>query len=203
LDRLRDLDAVLISHPHHDHLDVGSLRRIESACPVVAPRGCRWTLRRAGFADLKEVDVGDRVSIAGLEIEAVRAVHDGRRYPLGRRRPALGYLLDGPPSIYFAGDTDLFPEMRDLAGRVEVAALPVTGWGPRVPEGHLDSERAASAVAMIRPRVAIPIHWGTLAAGRKLAAVGRSAPLEFARAVERDTPDVEVRILAPGERLEL
>lgn len=202
LEELRGLDAILISHAHHDHLDAGSLRRLGGGCPVVAPRGCGGILRRAGFRDLCEADVGDRMTIAGLETEAVPAAHDGRRYPFGRRRPALGYLFGGAPSIYFAGDTDLFAGMEDLAGRVDVAALPVAGWGPRVPSGHLDPERAARAVDAIRPKIVIPIHWGTLAVGWRGVAVS-TAPRAFEHRVAETAPQVEVRVLVPGQRLDL
>ncbi len=151
-----------------------------------------------------EVEAGDRIEVGGVGIETISAHHDGRRYPMGRRRPALSYLLAGPPSVYFAGDTDLFPEMAELAGRVDVAALPVGGWGPDVPAGHLDPERAARAAAMIQPRIAIPIHWGTLVALGAQRDADPFAPAdEFARAAERHAPEVEVRILAPGERLAL
>ena len=204
LEQLGSLDAILISHAHHDHLDPASLRMLPGRCPVIAPRGCRLALWRGGFRQVIEVESGERVEVDGNRIEAIEARHEGRRYPFGRRRPAFGYLLDGPPSIYFAGDTDLFEGMNDLAGRVEVAALPIGGWGPRIPEGHLDPERAARALAAIQPRIAIPIHWGTLASrgarGRgDLLATAR----EFTRIASRIAPDVEVRVLAPGECLEL
>jgi L-ascorbate metabolism protein UlaG (beta-lactamase superfamily) len=202
LDDLRGLDAILISHAHHDHLDVGSLRRLKGDCPVIAPRGCRWTLWRAGFRHVISVDPGDQVATEKLALEVLPAAHDGRRYPFGRRLPALGYLIAGPPSIYFAGDTDLFEAMGELVGRVDVAALPVSGWGSRVPAGHLDPERAARAVAMIRPRIAIPIHWGTLGTGPRLAS-GATEPRAFERAVSRIASDVDVRVLAPGESIEL
>ena len=164
LEDLAALDAVLVSHAHHDHLDPPSLRQVARDCPVIAPRGCGMLLRRSGIRDVVEVDAGDRVAVGGISVEAVRAVHDGRRYPIGRRLAALGYLLEGPVRVYFAGDTDLFPEMAALAGRVDVAALPVWGWGPRLPPGHLDPESAAHAASLVRPRIAVPIHWGTLTA---------------------------------------
>jgi L-ascorbate metabolism protein UlaG (beta-lactamase superfamily) len=201
---LGSLDAILISHPHADHLDVPSLRSLDAECPVVAPRGCARILRRAGIREAIEVEPGDRVEVVGCAVEAVEALHDGRRYPLGRPRPALGYLLEGPPSLFFAGDTDLFPEMAALSGRVEIAALPVWGWGPALPAGHLDPERAAQAVAMIEPKIAIPIHWGTMTSvGAQRGADPHAPPHEFARAVADMAPDVEVSVLAPGERLEI
>jgi L-ascorbate metabolism protein UlaG (beta-lactamase superfamily) len=202
-DVLTRLDAILVSHAHHDHLDVVSLRRVTPGCPlVIGPRGTAGYLRRGGAAEVVEVDVGDRVAVGGLTVEAVPALHDGRRYPIGAPLPALGFLLDGPTRLYFAGDTDLFDGMSDLAGRVDLAAVPVGGWGPRTPPGHLDPERAAEAVALIAPRAAIPIHWGTYARidlKPDLLAPAR----EFAAAAARVAPDVTVHVLQPGERLEL
>jgi L-ascorbate metabolism protein UlaG (beta-lactamase superfamily) len=204
LDAIGALDGILISHAHHDHLDPPSLRLVARDCLVIAPRGCAGILRRSGVRERIEVDAGDRIDVEGVEIEAVPAHHDGRRYPVGRLRPALGYLMHGPPTIYFAGDTDLHPELERLQGRVEVAALPVGGWGPRVPAGHLDPERAARAAAVIQPKIAIPIHWGTLVALGSQRGVDPAAPaLDFSRAVERQAPQVDVRVLASGQRLEL
>ena len=71
--------------------------------------------------------MGDRVGVGGVDVEAVPALHDGRRYPVGRPR-ALGFL-PAPPRVYFAGDTDLFDGMAALAGRVDLAALPIGAGG--------------------------------------------------------------------------
>ena len=63
-------------------------------------------------------------------------------------------------SVYFAGDTDVFPGMAELAP-VDVALLPIWGWGPTMGPGHMDPARAAEAAALLGARLAIPIHWGT------------------------------------------
>ena len=101
--------------------------------------------------------------------------------------------------MYFAGDTDLFPEMARLAP-VDVALLPVAGWGPKLGPGHLDAARAAQAAALLRARIAIPIHWGTLHprlyAARRLVQPTRG---EFAAQVAAVAPEVEVRVLRPAE----
>ena len=62
--------------------------------------------------------------------------------------------------VYFAGDTDIFDGMADLAP-VDVALLPIWGWGPTMGPGHMDPARAAQAAALLQARLAIPIHWGT------------------------------------------
>ena len=104
--------------------------------------------------------------------------------------------------MYFAGDTDLFPGMADIAPGLDVALLPIWGWGPTLGAGHLDPLRAAEALVMLRPRLAIPIHWGTYAPAVMLRAFRRSflarPPHDFVRAARRLAPDVQVRVLAPG-----
>jgi L-ascorbate metabolism protein UlaG (beta-lactamase superfamily) len=194
---LLPLDAILVSHAHRDHLDLPSLRQVAAGCAVIAPRGTGSLLRDAGAREVVEVEAGDRIAVGATTVEAVPAVHDGRRHPLARRVPALGYTVSG---VYFAGDTDLFEEMTALAGRVDVAALPVWGWGRRVGAGHLDPEAAARAVALIGPAVAVPIHWGTLrAAGTQRGADPLAPARKFAQLVARLAPATEVRVLLPGE----
>ncbi len=204
VEELGPITAILISHAHRDHLDHRSLRRLPADCPVIAPAGCGAIVGSDGAREVIELTAGDRVPVGEITVEAVRAAHDGRRNPFGGRMAALGYLLEGPISVYFAGDTDLFAGMSELAGRVDVALLPVGGWGPRVPAGHLDPERAAEAVARIRPRIAVPIHWGTLRAWGAQRGLDPVAPARsFAEAVGRRAPATEVRILMPGQRLAL
>jgi len=198
---LIDPDAVLISHAHLDHLDLPSLRRLPSSTRVVLPRGWARLARRAGLHDVAEVEPGDRIAVGRVHVLATAARHDGHRVLPGRTGEALGYVVEGPRRVYFAGDTDLFDGMRDLAGRLDVALLPVSGWGRRLPAGHLDPERAARAVALLRPRYAIPIHWGTFAAPRSRRESPERAAREFARLAAAHAPHAEVRVLLPGEQM--
>ena len=200
-------DLVLISHLHLDHLDLRSLRRFPSGTALVVPRGATRYAARGGAKRIHEVALGETISVEGIEVTGVRAVHDGYRLRhRGEQIEALGYVIRaGERTVYFAGDTDLFPEMSDL-GPVDVALLPVWGWGSYVGAGHLDPERAAEALTMIRPRLAVPIHWGTLyPAGMRRF---RPEPLVepprvFARLAARLAPDVEVRVLEPGSETSL
>jgi L-ascorbate metabolism protein UlaG (beta-lactamase superfamily) len=217
----RDLDAVLISHAHLDHLDVPSLRMIDRATPVIVPRGVGPLLRRQGFDPL-EVDEGDEVEFplrrgggeaARATVRAVPAFHSGTRYPLGTPSVALGYVVTGAAaatgaegavspglSTYFAGDTGLFDGMQDL-GPVDVAVLPVGGWGPRLPDDHLGPLSAARALQLLRPRACVPVHWGTLYPPwlpPEFNAKWSEWPRAFERYARHLAPEVDVRVLPPG-----
>jgi L-ascorbate metabolism protein UlaG (beta-lactamase superfamily) len=205
LDALQGLDGVLVSHAHMDHLHLPSLRLVAAACPVVVPRGCGQLLTRAGIADVTEIAAGESIDLDGVEITATPALHDARRWPLGKRTPTLGFVVGGTTTrVYFAGDTDLFDGMRELAGSIDVALLPVAGWGAHLPAGHLDPPRAVEALVLLEPRIAVPIHWGTLASGalRRLGDL-QGAPQEFALLAAERVPEVDVRVLQPGESLRM
>jgi L-ascorbate metabolism protein UlaG (beta-lactamase superfamily) len=204
-DEHHEVDAVLVSHAHHDHLHLPSLGRLRGSPPIIVPAGLGSLVGARGH-EVIEMSEGDRVTVGPLSVEAVPALHHGGRPPLGPTSTALGYLLEGSVRVYFAGDTDLFPEMSALAGSVDIALLPVWGWGPRLGVGHLDPYRAAEAVVRIKPRLAVPIHWGTFypfALARIWPRALARPPHDFAREVRRVAPTTEVRILAPGDAMEL
>ena len=197
----RDLDAVFISHGHHDHLDLASLRRIPGQPTVLVPRGFGRLVAGSAPGPVEEVVPGEHLVIDRVAFDVVHAEHDGRRRPFGPQGPALGCVVRGSRTVYFPGDTDLFPGMDELAG-ADVALLPVWGWGPNLGRGHLDPDRAAEAAARLRPGLAVPIHWGTLyPVGLRRV---HSRPFDdpggrFEAAAARVAPEVPVRVLAPGE----
>ncbi len=228
-----DVDVVLISHLHHDHLDLASLRLLGEETHVVVPAGAGAWLRRKGFGAVTELGVGEvaqvgtatepaarqvaqvetvtepgvgEVAKAGtLAVTAVQARHDGRRLG-GPHAETLGYLVSGGHTVYFAGDTELFAEMSNLPRPLDLALLPVAGWGPTLGAGHMGPLDAARAAGLIGPRIAVPVHWGTLSplglSSRHRARLG-DPPRLFAEQVASIAPRVEVRILAPGQETDL
>jgi L-ascorbate metabolism protein UlaG (beta-lactamase superfamily) len=214
-----DVDLVLISHLHADHLHVPSLRRLGPRPRIVVPRGAGAWLRAKGFARVDELSAGDVLTDGDLRITAVPADHSGHRWgprlTHGPQTESLGHLLEGAgSSVYVSGDTDLIPAMKRLGDRgVDVTVLPVWGWGPNLGPGHLDPARAAEAVALLRPRVAVPVHWGTVTV-TGLSRVpnplrGRmrrllvEPPLEFAAAVATRGLPTQVVIAQPGRPVPL
>ena len=207
-----DVDAILISHLHVDHLHLPSLRRLPAGRPVFAPRGAGGFLARHGFDQVEEMDAGDVATLKGIAIEATPANHPNRHMPGRPRTRALGYVIHARRAVYFAGDTDLFHGMATIGDQVaggrklDVALLPVWGWGPTLGAGHLDPFRAAQALQMLRPALAVPIHWGTyfpMGLRAFLPRLLHRPPRAFADYAAHMAPDVRVCLLEPGQALDL
>jgi L-ascorbate metabolism protein UlaG (beta-lactamase superfamily) len=195
------VDAVLVSHAHPDHFERRSVRMLAGDPLVVVPRGLGRAVRRAG-GRAGELVVGEGLELGGgWTVRAVPARH--WRWVGAPTAATIGYLLEGPGvAIWFAGDTSRFRGLAALAGRVDVALLPVASWGPHLGPGHLSPRSAAEVARDVGARVAVPIHWGTLyPAGleRRHAAPLVEPADRFARWAARLAPDLDVRVLRPGE----
>ena len=201
-----EIDAVLISHMHFDHLDLPSLRRLGAGTRLIVSRGAGHFLERKGFTNVVELGVGDAVELRDARVTAVAAKHEGRRHAFASPVETVGYRVSASREVYFVGDTELHPGMSESAGGLDLALLPVWGWGPALGPGHLDPGEAARAAALLRPRLAVPIHWGTLfpvGLARWRGRLLRDPPREFAARASELAPDVDVRVLEPGEWLDL
>lgn len=197
------VDGVVISHAHPDHFNRASLRAVRGGPLVVVPRGLGSRAARGGHR-VREVTVDDSVEIGGVRVTAVSALHG--RWPLHPGARPLGFLIEGSTSVYFAGDTAIDPLMARLAGRVNVALLPVGRWGPPRGPARLTPSTAVDAATLVGARTVIPIHWGTLylpgfAAGRWGWGSFDAGDAFAIEAAER-VPDLDVRVLRPGEATE-
>ncbi len=199
-------DLVLISHLHMDHLHVPSLRLFGAEVPLVVPAGAGDLLRRKGFRD---------VARSASRHHDRRRPTDHRGGPGGAQRPAavpaqrvradaVGYVLRAAgAAVYFPGDTDLFDEMGSWAP-VDVALLPIWGWGPSLGEGHLDPAGAVAATGLVEPRLVVPIHWGTFSplSVRQRRPAWLDEPVERFRAGLDDAGIGErLHVLTPGDTL--
>ncbi len=192
------VDAVLLSHAHPDHFDRRSLAGLMGNPLIVVPVGLGKVVERMGFR-VQELAAEERTEVGGLGVTAVPA-HHGRwpRYPSAG---AIGFLVEGAPSVYFAGDTSAFGGLRSLAGSVDVALLPIGSWGPHSAPWHLGPRGAARLAAMIGARVVVPIHWGTLypaGLARVWGGPQDRPAVRFRSACETLAPATDLRILDPG-----
>jgi len=175
-----DADVIFVSHSHFDHCSPPDIARIsKSDTAIVAPAETIAQLHAANA-----VDPGQQITFKEIAVEAVAAYNIGKKFhPKGHNWCGAVFTLGGK-RIYYAGDTDLVPEMSDLKD-VDLALLPVGG------TYTLDAETAAKACQAIGPKAAVPYHWGDI--------VGTRADAEkFARAAK-----CKVHVLQPMETLTL
>ena len=179
-DAPHDADVVFVSHSHFDHCSPDDIARISNeATAIVAPAE---TIEKLGAANA--VTPGESITIKGVQVEAVAAYNVGKAFhPQDNNWLGAVFTLDGK-RVYYAGDTDLIPEMSDLRD-VDVAMLPVGG------TYTLDSGQAAKACKAIGCRLAIPYHWGDIVGTRQDARA-------FIQAV-----GAVGKLLEPGETLAL
>lgn len=148
-------DLILVSHDHYDHCSLADLEQIVKSGTVIVTEA-QAAAKLAG--DVRVVRPGDKVEVRGVTIEAVPAYNTNKAF-----HPAangwLGFIItvEGV-RIYHAGDTDYIPEMRHFAA--DIALLPVSG------TYVMTAEEAAQAALDLKPRIAIPMHYGTLGGTR-------------------------------------
>jgi L-ascorbate metabolism protein UlaG (beta-lactamase superfamily) len=142
-------DLILISHPHHDHLSLVDVKKIQKEDTVIIATGDA-AAQLPG--DVRALKPGDKVMVHGVTVEAVPAYNIDKPYH-PQANQWIGFLLmvEGK-TIYYGGDTDFIPEMKTI--KADVWILPVGG------TYTMTAKEAASVINMVRPEVAIPIHCG-------------------------------------------
>ena len=198
---------MLISHLHHDHAHLGSLRLLGDVPILTSPANAAWLsghgLNGTGIDETTWTHLGQG---AGLDVRLTPAVHHSRPMPI-RPNDANGHLIRSPSDgvVWLAGDTALFPELDAMAepgpDAVDVAVVPVAGWGPKLSPGHMGPQEAATACGQVGARWAVPVHWGTLhtPGGRHIPRrwMDKAGPA-FVAAVERDAPRCQPVLLDVG-----
>jgi L-ascorbate metabolism protein UlaG (beta-lactamase superfamily) len=172
-----EADVVLISHEHFDHLSLEDLQKvIFPGTTIVASPLCRDALKEVKVKAIHYLDPGGKHLVGKVEINGLAAYNinkfrePGKAFhPKGEKR--LGFLIkmDGT-TVYHAGDTDLIPEMKSI--RCDIALLPVSG------TYVMTAEEAAQAAATVKPKIAVPMHYGAI--------VGTDADAEKFKSLVKD-----------------
>ena len=202
-DGLPELAGVLVSHGHYDHFDLAAFAAYpDHEVPFVVKRGLAARVVRAGFPNVIEVDAWQQASLGGLRVTAAPARHSV---------PEVCFVLEGAAgqSVFFGGDTLRIAELDEVAlryPRIDLALLPVNGLAIRPAFNRqvvMTAEEAAELAAVLRARVAVPIHYRYTAGPIRDRFLLKydGTPERFAEALSEAEPAVQAKILEPGEPL--
>jgi L-ascorbate metabolism protein UlaG (beta-lactamase superfamily) len=167
-------DLILISHEHFDHCSPEDIQKIQGPKTIIVTE--KDSAKRL-TGDIRVMKPGDVLDLGDVKIEAVASYNiDKEFHP--KKKGWLGFVVETEGvRVYHAGDTDFIPEMKDL--KVDIAFLPVSG------TYVMTAEQAVKAALAIRPKLAIPMHYGAIVGDARDAA-------RFQKAFEGK---VDVRVL--------
>lgn len=153
----RPADIILITHSHHDHCSIEDIKKISTDKTVIlATPDCQSKLQgKVDFRDLVLMMPGKDVTMGNINVEAVPAYNTDKEFhPKGNEW--VGYVVDmNSKRIYHCGDTDMIPEMTKIH-KPDVALMAVSG------TYVMTAEEAANAVDTFKPKLAIPMHYGSI-----------------------------------------
>ena len=198
---LPKLAAVVASHGHIDHFDLESFKAYpDKAVPFFVGKEMVADAQKAGFTNVHGLAPWEHETIDGLTFTATPGAHG---------MPELTWVISGEGrTVFFGGDSLKIPELEGIAARVppiDVALMPVNGLRAVGPQVVMNAEEAADVVAMLHPRVAVPMHYtftGSWFSDTFILGYD-GTPERFVNAVTKTAPQTKTVVLAPGELLAL
>jgi len=207
-DQLPNVDVVLVSHNHYDHMDVATLRRLQErfSCQVVTTLGNKAFLEARGLAGVTELGWWQSAERRGLRVTATPAQHFSARTPFDRNRTLwAGFVLEGSGRrVFYAGDSGYhthFADIRQRLGPFDAALIPIGAYEPRwfMSVNHMNPEEAVRAHLDLGSPLSVAMHFGCF----QLTDEAIDEPVrELARARDaHGVPAPAFRVLDPGETL--
>lgn len=209
-DDLPSISVVLLSHNHYDHCDLPTLQGLDRRFHplVVTPLNNGPLLKSAGLRRIEELDWWQAAATTPLRITLTPAQHFSARSPFDRNRALWGgfVISAGGRRIFFAGDTGYGPhfhEVRERAGPIDLALLPIGAYEPRwfMKDVHMNPAEAVQAHLDLDARQSIGMHFGTFHLTPEAIADPVTALEEALLA--RHVPTARFRTLDVGESLRL
>ncbi|WP_138494778.1 MBL fold metallo-hydrolase [Paenibacillus pinistramenti] len=210
-----EVDLILISHSHYDHMHVSSIRRLYGPnTELIVPSGLKRKMERKGFRRCREMSWWERLSVKGFELSFVPSQHWTRRTPFDTNSSHWGgFVLEPgpnrkaaqPPVIYFAGDSGYFAGFKEIGSRfnIDVALIPIGAYEPEwfMTPQHTTPEEGVQAFLDVQAKMMVPMHYGTfrLADDTAREALDR---LEQDR-LKRGLSEEQIRVVIHGETLRL
>jgi L-ascorbate metabolism protein UlaG (beta-lactamase superfamily) len=199
IDLIPELDLVLVTHAHFDHLHKPSLKILQARAGIVVPRGSGSLVRRLGFPEVHEMKIWDRIEFDELHLVHTPSHHWGARYLHDTHRDYGGYLVEaGGKSVFHCGDSAWFDGFAEIGRRlpgIDVALMPIGAYdAPSGRDVHMNPEEAVRAFAEIGAKVMIPMHHDTFPLGNEEPGEAVDRLLQ-----EADRLGISERVIIPEE----
>lgn len=195
---LPEVDLVLVTHAHFDHLHKPSLKILQAREGIIVPKGSRSLVKRLGFPATYEVRVWDELRFDALEIIHTPSHHWGARFLHDTHRDYGGYIVRaGGKSVFHCGDSAYFDGFKEIGRRheIDIALMPIGAYeAPSGRDVHMNPEEAVRAFVDLEAKLLIPMHYGTFPLGNE----PHDEPVERLLA-EADRLGISERILVPEE----
>jgi N-acyl-phosphatidylethanolamine-hydrolysing phospholipase D len=206
---LPPIHAVVISHDHYDHLDLGTVTRLARTHhpTFLVPLGLKAWFHAAGIDDVVELDWWESRRVGGVTLTCTPAQHSsGRSITLtdqNRRLWSSWTITSAHHRFFFGGDTGYFPGFAEIGRRLgpfDVAALPIGGYSDyhRHHPNHVSPEESVQALQDLGARLLVPMHWGTFELNREPY---REPPDRLLREAQRRGLEETVAVLSPGQTI--
>lgn len=165
LTQLPEIDIVLISHGHYDHLDFGTIRNLKGNITYYVPMGLKKTFTRRGYKLVLEANWWDSFSHNGIRITFVPAQHWTRRSINDMNTSHWGgWIIESEKSVYFVGDTGYFRGFKEIGERftIDYTLMPIGAYEPEwfMADSHINPEDAIKAFLETKSKTMIPMHYG-------------------------------------------